>query len=103
VVSIIGGDLVGAHAPVATRSEPSVEEARRKYTLDTSQIGRRDAEVTARPHDRDGAEAHLGSALAKALEGAIAAAQWGVVARIAKELEARRLTKEPNVVTLPAG
>jgi hypothetical protein len=38
--------------------------------------------------------------LAKALEGATSAGRWDVVAQLAKELEARRLAREPNVVTL---
>jgi hypothetical protein len=44
--------------------------------------------------------ASVEAALTKVLEGASAAGQWGVVAQMAKELEARRLAKEPNVVTL---
>jgi hypothetical protein len=40
-------------------------------------------------------------ALAKALEGATAAGRWDVVAQLAKELEARRLAREPNVVAMP--
>jgi hypothetical protein len=40
------------------------------------------------------------AALAKALEGATAAGRWDVVAQLAKELEARRLAREPNVLAL---
>lgn len=39
-------------------------------------------------------------ALAKALEGATAAARWDLVGQIARELAARRLAREPNVVPL---
>src|SRR5688572_30237296 len=39
-------------------------------------------------------------ALASALEGATSAQRWDVVAQLAKELEARRLSREPNVVPL---
>jgi hypothetical protein len=40
------------------------------------------------------------AALAKALGGATAAGRWDVVAQIAKELEARRLAREPNVLAM---
>jgi hypothetical protein len=40
------------------------------------------------------------SALADALRGAAVAGRWDVVAQLARELEARRLAQEPNVVTL---
>jgi hypothetical protein len=39
-------------------------------------------------------------AVAKALEGATAAQRWDVVAQLARELEARRLAREPNVVAM---
>ncbi len=42
----------------------------------------------------------LVAALGKALEGASAAGRWDVVAQLAKELEARRLAREPNVVAI---
>jgi hypothetical protein len=41
------------------------------------------------------------AALATALEGATAAGRWDVVAQLARELEARRLARVANVVTLP--
>jgi len=40
-------------------------------------------------------------ALARALELAAGAGQWGVVAQLGKELEARRLARAGNVVALP--
>ncbi|MBX3222399.1 MAG: hypothetical protein KF795_17905 [Labilithrix sp.] len=40
-------------------------------------------------------------ALAKALSEASAAGRFDVVAQLARELEARRLAREPNVVELP--
>jgi hypothetical protein len=40
------------------------------------------------------------SALATALIDAAKAGRWDIVAQLAKELEARRLANEPNVVTL---
>ena len=40
------------------------------------------------------------AALAKALEGATAAGRWEVVSQLARELEARRLARMGNVVTL---
>lgn len=44
------------------------------------------------------------AALAKALERASAAGEWAVVATLARELEARRLPRDPeNVVRLPGG
>jgi hypothetical protein len=48
------------------------------------------------PADGDAVEA----ALAKALEGATSAGRWDVVAQLARELEARRLTRSGNVVAL---
>jgi hypothetical protein len=41
-------------------------------------------------------------ALAKALSEASTAARWDVVAQLAKELEARRLARAGNVVSLKA-
>lgn len=40
------------------------------------------------------------AALARALDAAAAAGRFDVVAQLARELEARRLAREPNVVTL---
>jgi hypothetical protein len=40
------------------------------------------------------------AALAKAIEGATAAGRWEVVSQLARELEARRLARMANVVTL---
>jgi hypothetical protein len=48
---------------------------------------------------RDDAHA-VEEALAKALEGATAAGRWEVVSQLARELEARRLARMGNVVTL---
>ena len=48
------------------------------------------------PAEADAVEA----ALAKALEGATAAGRWDVVAQLARELEARRLSRMRNVVAL---
>jgi hypothetical protein len=42
------------------------------------------------------------AALAKALEGATAAGRWDVVSQLAGELEARRLARMGNVVSLDA-
>ncbi|HEV3191738.1 MAG TPA: hypothetical protein VGY54_14610 [Polyangiaceae bacterium] len=42
------------------------------------------------------------AALAKALEGATAAARFDVVAQLAKELEARRLARAGNVTSFDA-
>lgn len=42
------------------------------------------------------------AALATALDGAAKAARWDVVAQLARELEARRLARKPNVVDLDA-
>jgi hypothetical protein len=42
------------------------------------------------------------AALAKALEGATAAGRWDVVAQLARELEARRLERAGNVVSIAA-
>lgn len=41
------------------------------------------------------------SAIARALELAAVAGQWGVVAQLGKELEARRLARAGNVMALP--
>ena len=41
------------------------------------------------------------AALAAAIEGATRAGEWGIVAHLACELEARRLARAPNVVSLP--
>jgi hypothetical protein len=43
------------------------------------------------------------AALAKALEGATAASRFDVVAQLARELEARRLARLPNVIALDSG
>jgi hypothetical protein len=40
-------------------------------------------------------------ALARAIEGAVVAGRWDVVAQLAKELEARRLESSVNVVRFP--
>jgi len=40
------------------------------------------------------------SALAKAIEGATSAGRWDIVAQLARELEARRVTRMGNVVAL---
>jgi hypothetical protein len=42
----------------------------------------------------------VGAALARALEGATVAGRWDLVAQLARELEARRLTRVENVVQL---
>jgi ribosomal protein S9 len=42
------------------------------------------------------------AALARALMKAAEAGRFDVVAQLARELEARRLAREPNVVELPA-
>lgn len=42
------------------------------------------------------------AAIARGLELAAEAGQWGVVAQLGKELEARRLARAGNVVSLPA-
>jgi hypothetical protein len=38
-------------------------------------------------------------ALARAIEGAVAAGRWDVVAQLARELEARRIEGSPRAVT----
>lgn len=42
------------------------------------------------------------AALARALDAAATAGRFDVVSQLARELEARRLARTPNVVTLPA-
>jgi hypothetical protein len=54
---------------------------------------------SSRATEADAVEA----ALAKALEGATAAAEWAVVAQLARELEARRLARaSTNVISIAA-
>ena len=55
--------------------------------------------------DREGFGPAIGpteAALAFALREAAAAGRFDVVAQLARELEVRRLAREPNVVALPA-
>ena len=47
-----------------------------------------------------GAEADVEKALAEALTAAVAAGRFDVVAQLAKELEARRLDRPGNVVSI---
>jgi hypothetical protein len=42
------------------------------------------------------------AALARSLEAAAAAGRFDVVAQLARELEARRLARVPNIVALPS-
>jgi hypothetical protein len=50
----------------------------------------------------DNLQSGVEAALAVALERASAAGRWDVVAQLARELEARRLAREPNVVVMTA-
>jgi hypothetical protein len=72
----------GAAENKANRETSSPEEGRAKYASDHSRTNPGSVE----------------DALAMALEGATAAGRWDVVAQLAKELEARRLARTPNVV-----
>lgn len=65
------------------------------------------SETPRSPVDRDAIGPAIGpdgdvveAALARALDAAAAAGRFDVVAQLARELEARRLAREPNVVTL---
>ena len=42
------------------------------------------------------------AAIARALDAAAAAGRFDVVAQLARELEARRLAREPNIISLAA-
>jgi hypothetical protein len=61
-----------------------------RYPVDAGAIG-----PTIGPADT------VEAALARALDAAAAAGRFDVVAQLAKELEARRLAREPNIVKLP--
>ena len=52
----------------------------------------------ARPSEPAGDAVEI--ALAAALEGATKAGEWGVVARLAEELQARRVARASNVVSI---
>ena len=58
--------------------------------------------VPQNPRGTDGALAldSVDAALAKALDAAASAGRFDVVAQLAKELEARRLARSENVVTI---
>ena len=59
------------------------------------------SDVSRREGDRDGDRVDpVEAALADALTKAAAAERWDVVAQLARELEARRLTRAANVVVL---
>lgn len=51
----------------------------------------------------EGAKSSVTEAIAEALQAAARAGRWDVVAQLARELEARRLEAEPNVVSLRRG
>lgn len=59
-------------------------------------MDRRLDRAPAVPSEHDAVE----SALAKAIEGATSAGRWDIVAQLARELEARRVTRMGNVVAL---
>jgi hypothetical protein len=61
--------------------------------VDSGQLDPTRVDVSARESVAFGLEkSHVESALARAIEGAVLAGRWGVVAQLAKELEALRLT-----------
>jgi len=82
-----GGIAVHSHTSVAERSEKPAASAQTVVDADTVGPGVGPA---------DPVEAALAHALTKAAE----AGRFDVVAQLARELEARRLAQEPNVVAL---
>src|SRR5580658_6109817 len=70
---------------------------------DSRQLDPARVDVSAREQVAFGpSDSSLEDALARAIEGAVAAARWDVVSQLARELEARRLARTGDVVTLAA-
>jgi hypothetical protein len=76
---------------------PSVVNGRVNDADQATQVDQRRREVSAsRSLETDGLE----GALAEAIRRASTAGQWDIVARLAKELDARRLARSGNVVSI---
>jgi hypothetical protein len=78
-------------------SAPIVDDRRVKDATEATRDDARRPEVSASAYP--GADA-VEAALAEAIRGAASAGEWATVAALARELEARRVARAGNVVTL---